>query len=119
MNRRGSILFAVMGVVWGVPYLLIRVAVRGLTPATLVEGRTLVAALCLLPIAAARRELRPLLPAWKPLLVYTVVEIAGPWYFLSDAERRLPSSLAGLLVASVPLIGVVLGVLSGPRSSPM
>lgn len=115
MNRRGAVLFAVMSVLWGVPYLLIRVAVRHVSPSVLVEGRTLIGALCLLPLAGARREIRPLLPAWKPLVAYTVAEIAGPWYLLSDAERRLPSSLSGLLVASVPLVGVLLGFAMGGR----
>src|ERR1700722_4165463 len=113
MSRRGALLFVVMSVIWGVPYLLIRVAVRDLTPATLVEGRTLIGAACLLPVAAARHQLRPLLAVWRPLLLYTVVEVAAPWFLLSDAERRLPSSLSGLLVATVPLIGVGMARLFG------
>jgi drug/metabolite transporter (DMT)-like permease len=59
--------------------------------------------------------LRPLLRAWKPLLAYTVAELAIPWFLLTDAERRLPSSLSGLLVATVPLIAVVLAALTGHR----
>jgi drug/metabolite transporter (DMT)-like permease len=113
MTRRGAVLFALMSVVWGVPYLLIKVAVRHLEPAVVVEGRTAIGALVLLPLALRRGQLRPLLRSWKPLLAYTVAELAIPWLLLSDAERRLPSSLSGLLVATVPLIGVVLAALSG------
>ncbi|MBV8598348.1 MAG: EamA family transporter, partial [Actinobacteria bacterium] len=47
MSRRGLLLFAAMCVVWGIPYLLIRVAVRELSPAMLVFARTAVAALLL------------------------------------------------------------------------
>ena len=61
MNRRGALLFAAMCVIWGVPYLMIRVAVRELAPVTLVFGRTAIAALLLTPVALYRGELRPLL----------------------------------------------------------
>jgi drug/metabolite transporter (DMT)-like permease len=113
MSRRGWLLFIAMSVIWGIPYLLIKVALRDLTPGTLVFARTAIAAVLLVPIAARRGLLRPLLAKWQLLLVYTIVEIAGPWYLLSRAEQRLSSSLAGLLVASVPLIGAVAVAMSG------
>jgi drug/metabolite transporter (DMT)-like permease len=62
----------------------------------------------LLPIAATRGWLTPLLPYWRWVIAYTVVEVSLPWFLLSDAERRLSSSLTGLLIAAVPLIGAVL-----------
>jgi drug/metabolite transporter (DMT)-like permease len=108
MTRRGWLLFAAMSVIWGVPYLLIKVAVDELAPATLVLLRTGIAAVLLLPIALARGQVRPLLPRWKPLLAYTVVEICGPWLLLGFAEQRLSSSLTGLLIAGVPLVGALL-----------
>lgn len=113
MTRRGIALFVLMSVVWGLPYLLIKVAVRDLTPATVVGARTAVGALVLLPWALRQGQLRPLLRAWKPLLAYTIAELAIPWWLLSDAERRLPSSLSGLLIATVPLISVILAALTG------
>jgi drug/metabolite transporter (DMT)-like permease len=113
MTRRGWILFVALSVIWGVPYLLIKVAVRDLTPASLVFLRTALGAALLLPVVIARGNLRALLPRWRPIVLFTVVEMAIPWVLLSDAERRLSSSLAGLLVASVPLIGAVLARLSG------
>lgn len=112
MSRRGWILFASMAVIWGIPYLFIKIAVGSLTPATLVFFRTAVGAAILLPIAVARDGVRPLIPYWRPVLVYTVVEVALPWFLLSDAERRLSSSLTGLLIASVPLIGAGLILLT-------
>ncbi len=112
MTRRGAALFALMSVVWGLPYMLIKVAVRDLSPAMVVEGRTAIAALVLLPFAIRQGQLRPLAHFWRPLLAYTVAELAIPWYLLSDAERRLPSSLSGLLIATVPLIALVLALLT-------
>lgn len=108
MSRRGWVLFIAMSVIWGTPYLLIRVAVRELSPATLVFARTLPAALLLVPVAWRRGQLRPLVAKWRWVVAYTAVEIALPWFFLSRAEEHLTSSVAGLLVATVPLIAVVL-----------
>jgi drug/metabolite transporter (DMT)-like permease len=115
MSRRGALLFAAMCLIWGVPYLLIRVAVRELAPVTLVFLRTALGAILLTPIAAWRGELRPLLRHWKPLLVYTAAEVAIPWVLLARAETRLTSSLTGLLIAAVPLVGAVIVTLTGER----
>ncbi len=108
MSRRGWFLFVSMGVIWGIPYLLIKVAVEDLSPASLVFARSALATLLLVPLASARKVLRPVIPAWKPLLVYTFVEICIPWVLLGYAETELSSSLTGLLVAAVPLVGAVL-----------
>jgi hypothetical protein len=97
-----------MAVIWGIPYLLIKIAVGEVTPASLVLLRTAFGAALLLPIAATRGWLTPLLPYWRWVIAYTVVEVSLPWFLLSDAERRLSSSLTGLLIAAVPLIGAVL-----------
>src|SRR5579884_598052 len=115
MNRRGALLFAAMCVIWGVPYLMIRVAVRELAPVTLVFFRTGLGALLLVPFAARRGELRPLLARWAPLVAYTAIEVMVPWVLLARAETKLTSSLTGLLVASVPLVGAVLVALTGAR----
>lgn len=106
MTRRNWMLFAAMCVIWGIPYLLIRVAVRDMSPACLVFARTGIAALLLLPLALRRRALGPVFRRWRPLVAYTVVELGIPWLLLSDAETKLSSSLSGLLVAAVPLTGV-------------
>ena len=83
MTRRGWVLFAAMSVIWGIPYLLIKVAVRELAPPVLVCARTGLAALVLVPIAARRGMLAPLRPLWKPLLAFTAIEMAGPWLLLT------------------------------------
>jgi drug/metabolite transporter (DMT)-like permease len=106
-------LFAAMSFIWGIPYLFIKIAVAELTPASLVFLRCAIGAALLLPIAAARNDLKPLLPHWKWIAVYTVVEVAAPWFLLSDAERRISSSLSGLLIALVPSIGAILAWATG------
>jgi drug/metabolite transporter (DMT)-like permease len=111
VSRRGAVLFAALCVVWGIPYLLIKVAVEEVSPVALVFLRTAIATVLLLPIALGRGTVRPVLARWRPMLAYTVVEIAAPWLLLSDAERHLTSSLSGLLVAAVPLVGAGLALL--------
>ena len=113
MSRRGALLFAAMCVIWGIPYLLIKVAVDDMSPSMLVLGRTLIAALLLLPIAAVRGELRPLLPYWAPLVAFAAIEIALPWVLLGAAETQVSSSLTGLLIAAVPLVAAVIATSSG------
>ena len=116
MTRRGFLLFAALGVAWGIPYLFIKVAVAELEPAMLVLSRSALAAVLLLPLAIFRKEITPFLRHWKPLLAYTIVEIIVPWFFLSTAEQHLPSSTAGLLLAAVPLAGVGVAFLIGRPS---
>lgn len=102
-----------MSFIWGIPYLFIKIAVGELTPASLVFLRTAIGAALLLPIAAARNDLGPLLPHWKWIAAYTLVEVAAPWFLLADAERRISSSLSGLLIALVPSIGAALAWATG------
>ena len=113
MSRKGIVLFASMCVIWGVPYLMIRVAVRELTPATLVFWRTAIAALLLMPLAMLRGHIRPLLAHWRAFVAYTVIEVTIPWLFLARAELRISSSLAALLIAAVPLVGATVVTVSG------
>src|ERR1700742_1631263 len=106
VTRRGFILFALLGVGWGIPYLLIKIAVGQLDPAMLVFTRMGLAALILLPVAAVRGEFAAVLRRWRPLLAFTVAEMVVPQFLLGSAEERLPSSTTGLLIAGVPLAGV-------------
>jgi drug/metabolite transporter (DMT)-like permease len=105
MTRRGIVLFVLLSLIWGVPYLLIRVAVDEITPAMLVFLRTGIGAAILLPIALARVDLRPVLARWRWVVAFAIVEIGVPWVFLGSAEQHISSSLAALLVAGVPLVG--------------
>lgn len=110
MTARGWLLFSLMGVVWGIPYLLIKVAVGAeLSPSTVVFTRCVLGAALLLPFAIRQGGLpRTIRTHWRPMLAFAVIEIIGPWWTLTDAERHLSSSTAGLLIAGVPVVGLVL-----------
>jgi drug/metabolite transporter (DMT)-like permease len=113
MSRRGWVLFAAMSVIWGVPYLLIKVAVGGVPVPVLVLARVGIGSALLLPAAVRRRQLGVLRPHWPWLAAFAIVEIITPWLLLSEAERKLSSSMSGLLVASVPIVVVLLARLTG------
>jgi len=113
VSRRGWWLFAAMSVIWGVPYLLIKVADSGVAPPVLVLARVTIGATLLLPLAIRRRELAVLLPHWRWLMLFALVEIVAPWLLLSEAETRLSSSLSGLLIASVPILVAIFSRLTG------
>ena len=121
VSRRGWVMFAAMSVIWGIPYLLIKVAVGGVPVPVLVLCRVAIGAALLLPVAIRRRQLAEVLPHWRWLGVFAVVEIIVPWLLLSEAETRLSSSLSGLLIASVPILVAVLALLTGgtDRLSPV
>jgi len=102
-----------MSIIWGIPYLFIRIAVAEISPALLVLLRTALATAILLPIALARVDLRPILARWRWLLAFAGIEIALPWVLLGSAEQHLSSSLTGLLIAGVPLVGTVFALVTG------
>lgn len=113
MTRRGLLLFGLMSVIWGIPYFFIRIAVNEITPAMLVFARTALAAVILLPIALTQVNLRAVLRRWRWVVAFAAVEIAGPWVLLGSAEQHISSSLAGLLVAGVPLVGSAIALTTG------
>src|SRR2546423_1672706 len=78
LSRRGILLFALMSLVWGVPYLMIRVAVGEISPAMLVFSRTTLGALILLPIAIAGGGLLPAIGRWRWVAAFAAVEIGLP-----------------------------------------
>ena len=113
MSRLGWALFLAMSVIWGVPYLLIKVAVGELSPVLVVFGRCVVGAAILLPVALAKGWVRPALRHWKALLLFAVLEMTAPWLLLSYAETELSSSLTGLLVATTPFVAALAGRIAG------
>jgi len=92
VSKRAWLLFGALSVIWGVPYLLIRISVREVAPSTLIFLRTAPVALVLLPLVAYRGQLPELVRRWRPLLAYTAAEILVSWLMLFKAEERLSSS---------------------------
>jgi drug/metabolite transporter (DMT)-like permease len=102
-----------MSVIWGIPYLLIKIALEGLSVPVLVLARTLIGAVVLLPLALSRANIRCVLAHGKPVLAFAFFEIIAAWLLLSNAERHLTSSTTGLLIAASPIIAAVLDRVSG------
>ena len=115
MTRRAWTLFAAMAVIWGIPYLFIKIAVVELSPVTVAGWRTVVAAAILLPLAARQGALRPALRAWPYVVAFGLLEMALPWVLLGHAETRVPSGFAGLMLAAVPIVGTVVSWLLGDK----
>jgi len=115
MTRSSVWIFSAMCVIWGIPYFLIRVSVAEISPVVLVFARTAIGSLILMPIVIARGGLRTIGRAWVPLLAFAAVEVGGPWFLLSTAEQHISSSLAGLLISSTPLLGILVAPLFGNR----
>ena len=108
MSKRGWFLFIALGIIWGTPYLFIRIAVTDLSPAVVVFGRTLIAALLLLPLAIHKGAAKTITTHWKGILAFAVIEICVPFGVLGVAEKQISSSLAGLLIAAVPLTNAII-----------
>ncbi|MQA94684.1 MAG: EamA family transporter [Streptosporangiales bacterium] len=116
MSRRGWMLFAGMCLIWGIPYLMIKVAVEGgISVPVLVFTRVAVGVAVLLPLALRSGRLRGLVRYRWPLLAFAVIEIIIPWALLADAEQSITSSMTGLLIAASPIITVFVARAGGDR----
>ncbi len=113
MSRRAWFSFVAVGVIWGLPYFFIRIALRELDPGALIFLRTALAGLILLPVALYRRKWASLRGHLLALVAFTATEIAIPWLLLCNAEEKVTSSFSGLVIAIVPLIGAGIAVTLG------
>lgn len=110
MSRKGLLLFIAAGVAWGLPYFFIRIAVEDFSTPTIIFARVVVGAAVLLPLAIRRNAIRPALKAWPWVLAFAFIEMVGPWWLITEAERSITSGLAGLLVATVPFFAIILAL---------
>lgn len=117
MPRKALFLFLSVGVIWGTPYFFIAIAVEHFQTPSIVFLRVLLGAMILLPIAIARGMMRATLKAWPAVLAFAVLEMVGPWFLITEAERTISSSLAGLLITTVPFIAAFLVGLLGDKSA--
>jgi drug/metabolite transporter (DMT)-like permease len=114
MTRKGWLLFIVMSVIWGIPYVFIKIAVRELDPAVVVCVRVGIAAAVLLPVAAQRGALQKMRERWLTVCALACVQIAVPFLLISYGEQHIASSLTSLLIASEPLLVVLFAPLIDP-----
>src|SRR5690348_18410915 len=110
MTRKGWLLFIAMSVIWGIPYLFIKIAVRELDPTVVVFARVGIASAVLLPVAAQRGALRQMRERWYIIAALSLIQIAGPFLLISYGEQHIASSLTSLLIAAEPLLVVLLAL---------
>ena len=116
MSRRALFHFAVSGLFWGIPYLLMKVAVRDIEPAVIVCGRVLIGAAILIPIAMRQKVLMDAIRGWRYVLPYAIFEMMIPWILITNAEKQISSGLAGLLIATVPIWSTIFASMSGDKT---
>lgn len=114
MTRKGWLLFTAMSVIWGIPYLFIKIAVKELDPAVVVFARVGIAALVLLPIAIQQGALRKLRTRWFILAALACIQIVVPFLLISYGEQHIASSLTSLLIAADPLLVVLFALRLDP-----
>jgi drug/metabolite transporter (DMT)-like permease len=103
MSRKSLFHFVLVGILWGIPYLLMKVAVEDFPPAAVVAGRTLIGASILIPVAVYRKKFKGAVLGFKFVAFYALMEMIGPWILITTAEQKINSGLAGLLVSTVPI----------------
>ena len=108
MSRRGLFLFLAIGLAWGVPYFFLAVAGKDFSTPSVIFARVVIGAAILVPFAIKRGEFKAALKAWPWVLTFAAIEMIGPWYLLTEAERHVPSGLAGLMIATVPIFGMLI-----------
>ena len=113
MSWRGWFAFAALGVIWGLPYFFIKLAVQEVSPFVVAWGRITLAALILLPIAWHRGALRPLGMHKVAVCTFAVVEFVVPFSAIAIGERWIDSSVTGILIAAVPLTITLISRLFG------
>ena len=116
MSRRNWFLFIFIGFLWGIPYLLIKVAVDELSPAVIVFSRVAIGSLILIPMAMRLGSLMPTIKAWRYVIPYAIGEMVGPWFLITAAEEKMSSGLAGLLVATVPIWATIIASMHGDKT---
>jgi drug/metabolite transporter (DMT)-like permease len=110
MDRRSWFLLLTLGAIWGASYMFIEIGLRDLSPAMVAFVRIALAALVLVPIAAAQGALSGIRPVAIWLVAVGAIQVAGPFLLIGAGQEEISSSLAGILVASAPLFTAVLAI---------
>ena len=113
MTPRGWFLLISLGIIWGLPYLFIKIAVETFSPTSLVFLRVFLAAAVLLPVVLYKKQWRTLRGHWRWVIVFALIEMAFSWTALNWAEQSVTSSFAALFIATVPAATAILARLLG------
>jgi drug/metabolite transporter (DMT)-like permease len=116
LTKAGWGRFLLLGLLWGVPYLFLKVAVAEISAEVIVFTRVLIGGLICLPLALTKGRLLVARKYWPFLLLYSITEMIGPWYLITHAEKEISSGLTGLLVATVPIWAAILASVFGDHT---
>jgi drug/metabolite transporter (DMT)-like permease len=109
VSTRAWAAFAAVSILWGIPYLLIKVAVdSGIPPAFVTLVRVVLGAAVLLGLAARAGVLTAVRRRFRWLVALALTEIALPFTLIAMGERHVTSSLAAIIIAAAPLMGALL-----------
>ncbi len=108
MTWRERCAFAALCVIWGLPYLFIKLAVTEISPAGVAWARIALGAVILVPIAYRRGTLRSAATHWRGVCAFALAEMAVPFFLISLGERWISSSLTAILIATVPFTVILL-----------
>lgn len=117
MSRKALGLFLIVGVIWGTPYFFIEIALEHFDTTSLVFARVFLGALILMPIVISRGMMKATLKAWPAVVAFASFEMVGPWFLIPEAQKDISSSLASLLITTVPFIAAFAVGLLGDRSA--
>jgi drug/metabolite transporter (DMT)-like permease len=95
--------FAAVYIIWGSTYLAIRFAIETVPPFLMASSRFLIAGALMYGWARLRGVPHPQRVHWEGAAIVGGLLLLGGNGILSWAEQRVPSGLAALLVATVPL----------------
>ena len=118
VSARAWVVFAAVSVLWGIPYLFIKISVDDLSPWFVAWGRIAIGAAVLLPFAWKAGALKGLRDHIWPVVAYAACEIAVPFFLIAVGEQHISSSLASILIATMPLIVALLALRFAPEERP-
>jgi drug/metabolite transporter (DMT)-like permease len=107
--------FAALSVIWGIPYLLIKLAIAEISPAGVAWARIALGAALLLPLAAQRGTLGAAVAHWKAASAFALAELVVPFSLIAVGERWISSALTAILIATLPFMVIVLAPVFGVR----
>jgi drug/metabolite transporter (DMT)-like permease len=119
VNARAWALFAGVSLLWGIPYLLIKVAMEdGMTPEFLSWVRCAIGSAAVLPFALASGAFRGLRSRWRLMIGFALIQVVLPWPLIAFGEQRISSSLTAILIGSMPLLVALFALRFDPEERP-
>jgi len=116
MSRKALLLFLATGLAWGLPYFFIQIALEDFSSYSIIFIRVLIGAAIMVPLALNSGALKIAIKHWKWVLFFAVMEMVIPWWLITEAGKHISSGLTALLIATVPMFGVVVASVLGDKS---